>query len=142
MKMYRNFDGKDGSFGDTSISATSTGETADTSIYASTDSNGSGRLVLVAINESTGALAADIALQNLTKTYSTYQVYQLTSSSAIGSDGSATPTYLGSFPITDLADYSMPGESVSTIVLTPVPEPVGLGLLPVVGATLLRRRRR
>jgi len=142
MKMYRNFDGKDGSFGDTSISATSVGETADTSIYASTDSNGSGRLVLVAINESTGALAADIALQNLTKTYSTYLVYQLTSSSVIGSDGSATPTYLGSFPIADLADYSMPGESVSTIVLTPVPEPVGFGLLPLVGAMLLRRRRR
>jgi hypothetical protein len=73
--------------------------------------------------------------------YSTFQVYQLTSASSIGSDGSATPTFVGAFPISGLANYSMPAESVSTIVLTPVPEPVGLALLPMAMLWLRRRKR-
>lgn len=142
FRMFRNYDGHSGSFGDTSISATSTGNTADTSIYAASDSAHPGRLTLVAINESTGALAAKIALQNAAATYSSFDVYQLTSGSALSSDGtSILPTFVGTFPISALWSYTMPAESVSTIVLTPTPEPAAcLGVISLAFVALRRRR--
>ena len=49
--MYRNFDGSNGAFGDTSISAVNSDHVT-TSVYASTDTAHPGRLVVVAINKS------------------------------------------------------------------------------------------
>jgi len=142
FRMFRNYDGNGGTFGDTSISAADS-DTVDTSLYASTFSTDPGKMVLVAINKISGALAADINLTDNTEPYSSFAVYQLTANSTITPDGdTALPSYVGSFPIADLSDYSMPADSVNTIVLS-VPEPSS-GVILCGGALLslcLRRKR-
>ena len=116
MEMFRNYDGKGSAFGDTSISAT-TSNIQTTSIYASTDSTTPGRMVLVALNKTTGPIAANIVLNNTSQHYTSFAVYQLTSASTLIDGGSvASPAYVNTYPIADLASFSMPGYSVSTIV--------------------------
>ncbi len=141
MRMFRNYDGNGSTFGDTSISAVNT-DNADTSIYASTDSTSPGRMVLIAINHTMASMSADIALQHTSFSYTSFTVYQLTSSSATTSDGlSELPTLVGTFPIAQLGSYQMPAESVSTIVLLPAPEPAALGVVAA-AALLIRRANR
>ena len=57
MAMFRNYDGKGGTFGDISV-AVSNPDPTDTSLYASDYSTNSARMTLVAINKSTGNLTA------------------------------------------------------------------------------------
>jgi mannan endo-1,4-beta-mannosidase len=50
-RLYRNYDGKSGSFGDTAVSVT-VQDVARTSVFAATDSKASGRMTILAINKS------------------------------------------------------------------------------------------
>src|ERR1039458_4915035 len=61
--MFRNFDGKNGAFGDTSIHAESDNY-VDSSIYASLDSTDHNRMVIVAINKTDHSLNAAIDIAN------------------------------------------------------------------------------
>jgi hypothetical protein len=108
--MFRDFDGKDGSFGDTSISAT-TDDVADTSVYASLDSRNPGRMVLIAINKTDHPVNAELNLKG-GKSYVTAYIYQLGSKSP-------TPVNQGKLEVEDAGRfrYVMPGFSVSTIDL-------------------------
>jgi hypothetical protein len=110
MEMYRNFDGKNASFGDTSIRA-STDDIASTSIYASLDSADAGRMVLIAINKTDHPLAAAVQLNN-TRPFKTARIFQLTGTEpAVRSAGSLNIDAGGSFA------YTMPAFSVSTLEL-------------------------
>jgi hypothetical protein len=114
MRMFRNYDGKGSSFGDVMIAAT-TSDPADTSIYASSFSHQSGKLVLVTINRTDSPLPAQIKIAP--PLGSSFTVYQLTASSAITADGcSALPTLAGKFPAAAMSSYVMPARSVSTLV--------------------------
>ena len=62
--MYRNFDGKDGHFGDTSVSA-DTDDVEKTSVYASVDSAHPGRMVIVALNKTLMPLKPQFAIASL-----------------------------------------------------------------------------
>ncbi|HEV3417604.1 MAG TPA: glycoside hydrolase family 44 protein [Pirellulales bacterium] len=116
MEMFRNFDGKNAAFGDTSISATNS-DIQDTSVYASKDSTTAGRLVIVALNKTANPLAAAIALNNTGQTYTSFSVYRLTSASALNSDGTvASPAYVNTYPIAALSNFNMPGYSINTLV--------------------------
>ncbi|MGA2497835.1 MAG: glycoside hydrolase family 44 protein, partial [Tepidisphaeraceae bacterium] len=108
FNMYRDFDGNDGTFGDTSVSA-GTSDTTDSSIYASVDSSNSNVMTLVAINKSTQPLTATMQLDDV-QPGATAAIYQLTGASS-------TPQYIGTVTISDPADftYAMPGSSVTTI---------------------------
>src|SRR5204863_9861547 len=64
MNMFRNYDGANSTFGDTSISAT-TDDASLSSIYASVDSAHPGVLTLVAINKSGSAVDSIINLKKL-----------------------------------------------------------------------------
>ncbi len=65
---YCNYDGGGSRFGDTSVgAATSNDET--TSIYASVDEGRDDRMVLVAVNKSTGTTSAEIALTHGTRAH-------------------------------------------------------------------------
>ncbi|HEX4054661.1 MAG TPA: glycoside hydrolase family 44 protein [Tepidisphaeraceae bacterium] len=110
FEMFRNFDGKNGSFGDTSVSA-ATDDAPDTSIYASTDSADPHRMVLIAINKTDHEIAANVHLGN-NKSFTTGNVYQLTAASP-------RPVDAGRISFKDLANftYTMPAYSVSTINL-------------------------
>lgn len=113
FNMFRNFDGKSGTFGDNSVLA-STNDVNDSSIYASVDSANSNMMTLVAINKSTQALPATMHLDHV-QPGATAAIYQLTA-------GSTTPQYVGTVTITDPSNftYTMPGSSITTIrILSP-----------------------
>jgi hypothetical protein len=109
--MYRNFDGRNGSFGDTSVDA-HTSNIPDTSVYASLDSANPNRIVLVAINKTANAITADISL-NHAPAFNQAAIYQLTSASAL-------PIDAGNMVLNNPAQfsYNMPPYSVSTLNLT------------------------
>ncbi len=111
FKMYRNFDGSNGSFGDTSVDA-ETSDPAGTSVYASLDSSDPNRMVIVAINKTASTVTSAISLTNASA-FDRAATYQLTSASSLpvaaGTMSIATPGQFG---------YAMPPYSVSTLVLT------------------------
>jgi Glycoside hydrolase family 44 len=109
FRMFRNYDGSGGRFGDSGLKA-STNNVAASSVYASRDS--SGNIVLIAINKTNAVLPARLAITGATG-LRTAHVYTLTAASAKSVrqpdlDLSASPSALS---------YSMPAMSVSTIVL-------------------------
>ena len=108
FRMFLNYDGAGGRFGDTGLKAT-TSDIAASSIYASRDA--AGRIVLVAINKTTAATAARISITGVTPTSASAWVMQ---------NASPTPTR-GMAPVVAASTvaYTMPAMSVSTIVLTP-----------------------
>jgi hypothetical protein len=108
MNMFRNYDGANSTFGDTSISAT-TDDSVNSSVYASVDSAHPGVLTLVAINKSGSSLDAVINLKKLLPQGSG-NVYRL-----IG--GSSAPQSAGTISISDPSNftYTMMPTSVNTI---------------------------
>ncbi len=115
MRMFRNFDGSGGAFGDVLIPA-ATSDPAETSIYASSVSDKSGQIVLVAINRTDAPLVTQIDCPGAGS--SQFTAYQLTRESRQAADGSSVlPQFVGTFPATALRSYTMPPTSVSTLVL-------------------------
>ena len=108
FKMYRDFDGANGAFGDTSVRATTT-SIDDTSIYASTDSANSKRMVVVVINKTDTAITGHFRLKNAAMTAG--KAYKLV-------DESATPQANGDLVINaGQFDYVLPAYSVNTLEL-------------------------
>jgi len=107
--MFRDFDGQNGSFGDTSISA-ETSDVAKVTAYASLDSEAPGRMVVVAINKTTAPLNASFAIAygaQLTKA----TAFQLTSAEPAPVPAAAPKPTCQSFV------YALPAMSVTTLVL-------------------------
>jgi hypothetical protein len=108
FSMYRNYDGQNSTFGDTSVSAT-TSSVADSSIYASTDSSNPNVMVLVAINKTDTALPATLHLNGV-NAGALAKFYTLTAASSTPqSAGQATVSNPSAFA------YTMPAYSVTTI---------------------------
>jgi O-glycosyl hydrolase len=110
---FRNYNGTNGSFGDTSIRATNS-DPVNTSVYASVDAGNAARMVVVAINKTGGVLTAGIAVTHATQ-FHTAQVYALTSANSV------PQRMLPDVNITqaNAFQYSMPSNSVTTLVLLP-----------------------
>jgi len=111
FKMYRDFDGAMGTFGDLSLSTTSS-DTSKVAAYISRDTTRPGRTVIVVINRSN--TAQDVGFQGLAQ-QGTATLYRL--------DGTAdatnpTPVLAGTVSV-NLATWvvSLPAYSVSTIVV-------------------------
>ncbi len=111
FRMYRNYDGHNGSFGDTSVFA-STNKVADTSVYASRYSSNAKRMVIVAINKTASPITATIRLSHA-PAFDHAHVYQLTGASP-------TPKAKSAIVLSNPAQFSyvMPAYSVSTLNLT------------------------
>ena len=110
FKMYLNYDGAGGRFGDTSIQA-ATDTIADSAVYASVDQDDPNRVVVVAINR-TGATQSTALQITHDQRFDYAEVYRLTSASP-------NPVQAANIPI-DLVNaflYDMPAYSVSTLVL-------------------------
>jgi hypothetical protein len=110
--MFRNFDGANGSFGNTHIRATNS-DVANASVYASVDTGNPNRLVVVCINKADTAQTAGIAVSH-TVQFHKAKVYQLTSANSVPQ---AQPDI--NLTLTNALQYSMPANSVSTLVLLP-----------------------
>lgn len=138
MRMYLNYDGKSGKFGDTSIAA-SVSDDGTASIYASLDSTNPNRLTIVLINKSDIAQNASISLANLAGLAGTGQAYQFNATSAVA-DGVVQISRLNDVTLANanLLNFSMAPLSVTTIVF--VPEPAAMGLGAGLMSGLLMRR--
>ncbi|HUQ12587.1 MAG TPA: glycoside hydrolase family 44 protein [Steroidobacteraceae bacterium] len=112
FEMFRNYDGANGSFGDTSIRATSS-DVAGASVYASVNTGNAGRMVVVAINKNDTPLTAGFAVAHGTR-FHTAQLYRLTSASS-------QPQRQPDIGITqaNAFQYTMPANSITTLVLLP-----------------------
>jgi len=112
FRIFRDYDGAGGSFGDTGFSASTT-DVANTSVYASVDAANPNRVVVVAINKSTSAKTAAIRLTHST-VLARAEVYRMVA-------GTATPARQGDIAITqpNAFTYTMPARSVTTLVLKP-----------------------
>ena len=110
FRMYRDFDGKGGSFSDTSVSA-NTDKIDETSIYASVDSKIKGRVVLVALNKTDHAIAAHISFEH-SPPLKIVAAYALTAAVAEPRKGDVADVAAAK----DMA-YELPPLSVSTILL-------------------------
>lgn len=108
--MYRNYDGKNGSFGDTSISA-QTSDIEKVTVYASLDSKDPGRMVIVALNKTAATVKASFSIAfgtALTK----LSAYQLTNAAP-----SPAPVATPPVPNCQAFVYSLPAMSVTTFAL-------------------------
>jgi len=109
--LFCNYDGAGGRFGDTSIGAATSNHEA-TSVYASVDEGQDDRMVLVAVNKSTGPTTADVLLNHPVDLAhgQTWQIGAASSSPVRGPD--LAPAARNAFRL------DMPGSSVTTVVLT------------------------
>jgi len=111
FRAFRDFDGANSSFGDTSVQATSS-SVQNVAVYASTDSTTPGRVVFVAINRSTSAQVTAINGQSLS---GTAHLYQMTASTAQGQSPVA-PVSAGTMPASGSSlTLTLPALSVTTI---------------------------
>ena len=111
-RCFRNYDGANGSFGDTSIRATNS-DVANASVYASVNAGNAARMVVVAINKNDAAQTAGIAVTH-TAQFHTAQVYTLTSANSVPQRQADI-----NITLTNAFQYSMPANSVTTLVLLP-----------------------
>lgn len=112
FQLFRNFDGKNSTFGDTSVYA-QTNNIAASSVYASVDSQNPDHMVLVAINKTDHAISSMMNMQHALP-IALADIYQLTSASA-------DPQYADSVLINDPTNfnYNMPAYSASAINIRP-----------------------
>lgn len=109
---FRNFDGAGASFGDTSVSASSS-DVSRVSVYASTDSATPGRVVIVIVNRAEDTTLSSLRIEDAAS-FSGAQLYQLTSAAPLPSaQGALTASAVNTF------DLELPGYSVSVLVPTP-----------------------
>ncbi len=109
FEAFRNYDGNGGSFGDTSILASSSSVPTAT-VYASMNAANHNQLVIIAINKATTAKTASIKL-TAEAIYHAAKVYTITSAAT-------TPKAAASIsaPVQNGFLYTMPAQSVSIIV--------------------------
>ena len=110
-RAFRDFDGANSSFGDTSLQATSS-NVQNVAVYASADSSTPGRVVFVAINRSTTAHVTAIKGQTLS---GTAHVYLMTATTTAG-QSPLQPVPAGTLPASgSTLTVTLPPLSVTTI---------------------------
>jgi hypothetical protein len=108
---FRDFDGAQSNFGDTSVQAVSS-NLANVAVYASTDSTRPHRVVYVAINRSTSSQVTAITGQSLS---GSAHVYQITAASAQG-QAPIKPVAMGTLAVAGSAlTVTLPPLSVTTL---------------------------
>ena len=111
FRAFRDFDGANSSFGDTSLQTTSS-NVQNVVVYASTDSTTPGRVVFVAINRSTSSQVTAITGLALS---GTAHLYQMTAATAQGQSPVA-PVSAGTMAATGSSlTLTLPALSVTTI---------------------------
>lgn len=109
LRIYRNYDGKGGEFGDVGVAADNS-DTAGTSVYASLSSSNPGHVVVVAINKKNTTVKAGIQLSHPAP-MSKARVYRVAGTDdGIAGAPDLTPTASNAFV------YNMPARSVSVLV--------------------------
>ena len=115
FRAFRDFDGANSVFGDTSLQATSS-NIANVAVYASTDSTAPGRVVFVAINRSKSSQVVAINGQTVTGTAHLYQMTAATAATQASGGNPVAPVAAGTQPASGTTlTVTLPGLSVTTI---------------------------
>lgn len=115
-RMFRNYDGKNSSFGDTHVQALAN-DTTDTSIYASIMSTNQAELHLIVLNKNmTQTINGSFTISSLT-TFNSATVYSVSSSSGTSINGPSIISITG-----NAFSYDLPPLSITHFVLTPATE--------------------
>lgn len=111
MRVFRNYDGKSGEFGDIAIAA-SNSDTVNTSVYASLSSSNPNQVVVVAINKKNADVVAGLRLAHPGALAST-QVFVLAGTSPVLTAApDLSPVGVNAYT------YTMPARSVSVLVFS------------------------
>jgi hypothetical protein len=111
FRAFRNFDGANHHFGDTSVQATSS-NVANVAVYVSTDSDRAGRVVMVAINRSTLDQVTSITGQPLS---GAAHLFQMTAATA-AKQTTVRPVAAGVQPVSGSSiTLNLPALSVTTV---------------------------
>jgi hypothetical protein len=115
FRAFRDFDGANSVFGDTSLQSTSS-SVANVVVYASTDSTTPGRVVFVAINRSTASQVVAINGATLSGTAHLYQMTASTASTQSSGGNPVAPVAAGTMPASgSTLTITLPALSVTTI---------------------------
>lgn len=121
--IYRNYDGKDSTFGDVYLSATSSASGADgegqLSVYGAQRSSDNAITVMV-INKTYGPLTSTLSLQNFAAgSNTTAQVYQYSNANinAIAQQTPVTVTPPAGGSTSSTLSYTFPGQSITLLVI-------------------------
>jgi Glycoside hydrolase family 44/Bacterial Ig-like domain (group 3) len=110
FRIFRNYDGAGGQFGDTSVNSTSTDQ-SQLSVYGALRSS-DGALTVIAINKTTAAIATTLSLSNFNSN-STAAVYTY-SNSSLNQIVAGAPASVASNSLT----YNFPAYSITVFVFT------------------------
>jgi hypothetical protein len=111
FRAFRNFDGANHNFGDTSVQATSS-NVGNVAVYVSTDTTRAGRVVMVAINRSSATQTTTISGQPVS---GTAHLFQMTAATA-GTQGTVAPVASGTQAVSGSSlTVTLPSLSVTTI---------------------------
>ena len=111
FRLYRNYDGAGGQFGDTSVNSTSTDQ-GQLSVYGAVRSS-DGALTVVAINKTTSAIQTSLTLANFSSN-ATAAVYTY-SNANLAQIVAGTPVAV----LSDALNYNFPAYSATVFVFTP-----------------------
>jgi fibronectin type 3 domain-containing protein len=115
FRAFRDFDGANSVFGDTSLQSTSS-NVANVVVYASTDSTTPGRVVFVAINRSKSSQVVAIDGQSLSGTAHLYQMTATTASAQASGGNPVAPVAAGTMVASGSTfTVTLPALSVTTI---------------------------
>ena len=118
FEIYRNYDGKNSMFGDTSLKSASADQ-GELSVYGAERAS-DGALTIVVINKTYGALTSTLSLQNFTSSGTTAQAFQYSSADLTKivalpavpitgpSGGGTTSTISGTFPAESITLFVVP----------------------------------
>jgi hypothetical protein len=111
FRLYRNYDGAGGQFGDTSVNSTSTDQ-GQLSVYGALRSS-DGALIVIAINKTTSAIQTGLTLANYTSN-ATAAVYTY-SNANLAQIVAGTPLAV----VSNSLNYNFPAQSATLFVFTP-----------------------
>jgi len=112
FRMYRNYDGVGGKFGDTSVSAASSAQDQ-LAVYAAENSS-TGALTIMVINKTGGSLTAPLSLSNFTASGSVqswrYSAAQLTQIVKLANQTITGNKITAAYPANSITLYLIPGQ--------------------------------
>jgi hypothetical protein len=115
FRAFRDFDGANSVFGDTSLQSTSS-NVANVVVYASTDSTTPGRVVFVAINRSKSSQVVAINGESLSGTAHLYQMTAATAATQASGGNPVAPVAAGTMPASgSTLTVILPALSVTTL---------------------------
>lgn len=117
FEIYRNYDGKDSTFGDSEISST-TADQSKLAVYAGVRSSDNA-VTIVVINKTYGTLTSTLSVNNLTGSPTSAQVYQYSNANltAIVPQAAATITPPTPPSTTSTLSGSFPAQSITLFVI-------------------------